>query len=312
MKKNILVIIQICILAFTSVFTNAQEYTVEAFITNQPDNYIYFGLVKGDDFTALDSTFIYPDSRKVIFKFPADSPVGVYRIVLGKTGYAKVMDEAPQQLDFIFNNENIVLKTDFKEPLKKTEVVESVENDVWFEFLAKDRILTDEINSLKKAIDYYATNNDSENLDKKANDYNTLQIARDLYIKELSKTDSNLLVSGMIYNQRLPILDGYLSDKEREVVFKTDYFKVLDFSDERLIRSSIYTDKVFNYLVSYNNPDYTTEQREQEYIKAVDIIFPAINKNEKVYRFIRNYLIDGFNMLQLQKVNEYINKHFPA
>lgn len=261
---------------------------------------------------ALDSTFIYPDSRKVIFKFKADSPIGVYRIVLGKTGYAKVMDEAPQQFDFIFNNENIVLKTDFKEPVKKLVVEKSVENDIWFEFLAKDRILMDEIEILKKEIDYYASRNDSENLDKKANDYNTLQIARDLYIKELAKFDSSLLVSNMIYNQRLPILDGYLSADERNKVFKTDYFKVLDFSDERLIRSTIYTDKIFEYLVTYNDPEFTREQREESYIEAMDIVLPAVNNNKNIYHFLRDYLINGFRMLQLQKVIDYIEKNYPA
>lgn len=312
LKRNILFFLQISVLSLLSLKAVSQEYTVEAFITNQPDNYIYFGAVTGDSFTKLDSTFIYPDSRKVIFKFKADSPIGIYRIVLGKTGYAKVMDEAPQQFDFIFNKENIVLKTDFKEPVKKLVVEKSVENDVWYEFLAKDRILRDEIDNLKTEIDYYLSKDDSENVDKKANDYNTLQIARDLYIKELAKTDSNLFASGMIYNQRLPVMDGYLTDEERNEVFKSDYFKVLDFTDEQLIRSPIYTDKVFDYLVSYNNPEFSKEEREEAYIKAMDIVLPAVNKNEHVYHFIRDYLINGFKMLELQKVIDYIEKNYPA
>jgi hypothetical protein len=116
----------------------------------------------------------------------------------------------------------------------------------------------------------------------------------------------------MILNQRLPILDGYLTIEERNEVYKTDFFKMLDFSDERLIQSPVYTDKVFEYLVSYNNPDFTKEQREDSYVKAVDIVLPAVNKNENVYRFIRNYLINGFKMLQLQRVIDYVNKKYPA
>ncbi|MEZ5107244.1 MAG: hypothetical protein R2757_22250 [Draconibacterium sp.] len=312
MKKNILFIIHFCLFTFAGVLANAQEYTVEVFITNQPDNRIVFGSVKGDDFTPIDSTFIYPDSRKVVFRFNSESHIGVYRVVLGKTTYAKVMDEPPQQVDFIFNKENIVLKTDYKEPMQKLVVVKSAENDIWFEFLAKDKILKDEIKSLETQIDYYLSNNDSDNLDKVANEYNTLQIARDLFIQELAKTNSSLLVSAIIYNQRLPVLDGYLTKDERNEVYRKDFFKVLDFSDERLIQSSVYTDKVFEYLVSYNIPEFSQKQREDAYIKAVDIVLPAVNKNKNVYSFIRNYLLNGFKMLQLQHVIDYVNKNYPA
>ena len=287
MNKYIILFLSACVFSIIAGTLNAQQFSVEVFITNQPDNYILFGSVMGDDFTPIDSTFIYPESRKVIFHFPENSPPGVYRIVLGKTPYARMMGEAPQQFDFIFNNENMVFKTDFKEPVKKLEVVKSVENDVWYEFRAKDKILQDELTGLKKEIAYYLSINDTLKMDKKATDYNTLQMARDLFIKELAKRNSELLVSNIIINQRSPLLDGYLSDKERDEVYKKEFFKVLDFTDERLIRSSVYTDKVFEYLVNYNDPYYTTEEREKEYIKAVDIVLPGVNKNESAIAVVR-------------------------
>ena len=311
MKNNFFYLL---IFAFILLSENlfAQEYQVEVYISNQPDNFIVFGSVRGDNFTPIDSSFLYPEGKNVIFRLTDENPPGVYRLVLGKTPYARVMNEAPQQFDFIFNYENMVFKTDFKEPVKNLEVIKSTENEVWFEFLAKDQILQDEINSLKKEIDYYLSANDSENSNKKSTDYNTLPLARDLYIKELAKMNSELLASNMILNQRLPILDGYLSDSERIEVYRKDYFKLLDFSDERLIRSSVYTDKVFEYLVSYNDPGYTKQQREKEYIKAVDVVLPGVNKNKNVYRFIRDYLLHGFKVLQLQNVIDYINKNYPV
>lgn len=312
MKKSSFVYVLIFALLVFSENLFAQEYQVEVFIENQPDNFILFGSVKGDNFTPIDSTFIYPESQKVVFRFTPENHVGIYRIVLGKTPYARVMNEAPQQFDFIFNKENMVFKTDFKEPVKKLEVLQSAENEVWYEFLAKDEILKEEISILKKELAYNVSVNDSENIDKIANEYNTIQIARDLYIKELAKMNSELFVSIMILNQRLPILDGYLSEKDHSETYRNDYFKVLDFSDERLIFSTIYTDRVFEYLVAYNDPEFTQDQREKEYIKAVDIVLPSVNTNEKVYRFIREYLLHGFNVLQLQSVIDYIKKNYPG
>lgn len=290
----------------------AQPFSVEIFISNQPKNYIYFGSVKGDDFTPIDSSYIYPESGKVKFDFPDNAHSGIYRIVMGKTPYARIMDESPLQLNFIFNNENMVLKTDFKEPVKKLEIIQSEENKIWYDFLSKDEILWQEINRLNKELDYYRSIGDSAKAIDKATDFNTLQMERDQFVKNSVQQSEGLLVSAFIKNQRRPVLDGYLSPGERIDFFKSEYFKMLDFSDERLIHSSVYTDNVFEYLVSYNHPEFSQEQREEEYIKAVDVVLGSINKNEHVYLFIRKYLIHGFEVLQLKKVIDYINKKYPA
>lgn len=246
------------------------------------------------------------------YEFPENAHSGVYRVDMGKTPYQRVMDESTQQLNFIFNNENMVFKTDFKEPVKKLEIIQSVENKIWYDFLSKDEILWQEINRLKKELDYYWSVGDSAKAIDKATDFNTLQMERDQFVKNSVQQSEGLLVSAIIKNQRKPILDGYLTPEERNETFKSEFFKMLDFSDERLIQSSVYTDNVFEYLVSYNHPEFSEEQREKEYVKAVDVVLSSVNKNEHVYLFLREYLIHGFEVLQLQKVIDYINKKYPV
>jgi hypothetical protein len=72
--------------------------------------------------------------KKVRWQFPGNAVPGMYRLVFGQTVYARVMNEAPQQLDFIFNNENIILETNFTAPQDSLLVVLSEENRVWFGF----------------------------------------------------------------------------------------------------------------------------------------------------------------------------------
>jgi hypothetical protein len=295
-----------------STISFGQSYSAEIFISNQPQNYIVFGSVKGDNFTPIDSSYLYPESEKVNFKFPENAHPGVYRIVMGKTAYARIMDEPAQQLNFIFNKESIVFKTDFKEPLQKLEVIESEENKIWFDFLSKDKMLWQQINELKKELDYYWSAGDTSKAIVATGDYNSLQMEREQFVNEIAQENEGLLVSSIIYNQRKPILDGYLTPDERIESFKKGFFRKLDFSDERLIQSAVYTDNVFEYLVSYNHPEYSREQREKEYIKAVDIVLTSVNKNKQVYLFIRDYLIHGFEVLQLKKVIDYINKKYPG
>lgn len=309
MKKTLFLLTTIISLPVLGI---AQTFSVEVTITNQPKNNIVFGSVKGDDFTPIDSSYLYPESNKVKFQFPANAQPGLYRVVLGQTAYAKVMDEPPQQITFIFNNENLVFKTDYKEPDEKLEIVQSAENRIWFDFLAKDKIIRQEIKALQKDLDYNWSVDNKDEAVKIANDFNTLQMERDLLVMQTAKESPNLLVSAFVKNQRRPILDGYLTPAERVESFKKEYFNTLDFTDERLIQSSVYTDNVFEYLVSYNNPELSQEQREKEYRKAIDIIVQNTNKNEQVYRFILDYMIHGFTVLKQNNTVSYIRMKYKS
>ena len=288
----------------------SQSYSVEIAVTHQPQNYILFGTVEGDNFSPIDSSFLYPESGKVAFRFPEEALPGTYRVVFGKTPYAKIMDEPAQQLDFIFNNENIVLKTDYKEPFGKLEILQSEENKAWFTFLSKDAILQQDIESLKRMLDHYWSIDDAERATKTANEYNTVQMERDHFVVQAAQQNTGLLASAYIRNQRRPLLDGYLNPSERLDLFHKEFFKPLDFTDERLIHSSIYSDNVFEYLASYNSPDFTKEQREKAYVKAVDRVVQNIGDNQNVKQFILEYLIHGFEVLQLDAVIKHISEKY--
>jgi hypothetical protein len=220
------------------------------------------------------------------------------------------MNEPPQQLDFIFDNENLVFDTDFKSPVENLKVVQSKENTVWFGFLAKDKVIRQNIEILGKEIDSYWQKKDSAKAINLANEFNQLQMERDMFVVQNSQENRGLFVSQMIKNQRQPLSDGYLTPAERKQSFKKEFFKSLDFTNPALINSSVYTDNIFKYLVSYNNYEFTQKQREAEYIKALDIIVPNIKQNEQVYRFLMGYLVHGFKVLELQNVITYISKKY--
>jgi len=288
----------------------AQTFTVEVQIKNQPNSTILFGSVRGDDFTTIDSTMLKQSTGKVKFTFPANAHPGVYRINFGASSYAKIMNTAPQQLDFIFDNENIIFDTDYKDPVENLRVIESKENIVWFNFLAKDKILRQNIDLLEKQIDQYWLIKDTAKVIESANEFNQIQMERDLFIVKTSQENRGLFAAQMIKNQRQPLLDGFLTPEERKTSYKNEFFKTLDFTDAALINTSVYTDHIFNYLVIYNNPMFTQKQREAEYIKALDVIVPNIRQNDEVYRFIMSYLVHGFNVLQMENVIGYISKKY--
>jgi peroxiredoxin len=286
----------------------AQPNSVGIIIKNQPDNPIILGAVKGDNFIAIDTAFA--EKELVRFELPKGANVGIYRINMGQTSYAKVMNEAPQQLDFIFNNEDIVLETDFKSPETNTKVIQSEENGIWFNFIKKEKFIKQDLNEREKEVNYYWAKDDTDNAIKSATEYNQLQLEYDLFVTSTAKQYEGQFAAKLISTFREPLLDGYLTESQRKELFQKEYFKALDFTDEALMNSQVYTNNVFKYLTSYNKKGLTKEQREQEYIKAVDIILANTSKNEKVYEFVLKYIVHGFEVLKMDNVITYIAENY--
>lgn len=286
----------------------SQPFTIEIKVNDQPDNAIILGEVKGDKITPIDSAKAV--NSVVKFNFPANAHAGVYRLILGQTLTAKILDEPPQQLDFIFNKENIILETDFNVPEDKLLVVLSEENRVWLEFKRREILFREELNLAEKEVDYYRETNNADQLAKTIETYNRLQKRRDEFISEIVSKNEGLLASDMISLFREPFLDGHQNAQERKRKFQEEYLKNKDFTNETLMFSQVYTDMIFSYLVSYNQKTFTQQQRENEYKKAVDIILATCNQNQKVYEFILDYLVHGFEVLEMNNLIEYIAEKY--
>jgi hypothetical protein len=305
-----LYIVFIPILFLNAFIVEAQSFTLELKIKNQPSGQIILGSIKGDDFIRFDSISVMGPDATVKFNFPDNAHPGVYRVILGYTNYARIMNEAPQQIDFIFDNENIVIETDFKEPVEKLKVITSKENAAWFNFRKKDRELMEKLSEAEIKLNECWEKKDTVKLNDLANQYNQMLMERDMFVQKSMQDCRGLFVSQIIRNQRLPVLDGYLSPQERLKTYKNDFFKVLDFSNPELINTQVYTDNIFSFLMKYNDPLMTQKQREAEYTKAVDIIMANIRQNPEVQKFITGYLLHGFEVLKMTNLVAYINRKY--
>ncbi len=309
---------------------HAQSHTLRVRVYNQLYNTVAIGSVRGDRFILSDSIMtsnIMHDGvplKLIAWSFPPEAQPGMYRIVLGQTTYARVMNEAPQQLDFIFNGEDIRLQTDFKAPADSLKVISSEENQAWFSFLKKELEYSQQIEALEMEVDFYRDkqsgfNADSltgerKELEKKlagaANSYNLLQMERETFVANAASENSHLFAARLIKTFREPFRDGYLLAEERNASWQKEYFRFIDFSDEALINTPVISDKIFDYLVTWNRREYNTAQREEAYIRAVDAVMAAVEegtgKAGPVYEFVLDYLVDGFEGLNMNNVLAWI------
>lgn len=303
MKGTTLLFIAILCIWQTSI---AQNYTIDALITSQPEEYILLEVVNGDDFSIIDSAMA--QSGNVHFELSKDAHAGIYRLVFGKTGYAKVMNTDPQMLDFIFNDENIQLKTDFKNPLQTVQVIQSTENKVYFDFLVRLKEYKDQLRIIELESDTYWANRDSAKALNASNEFNRLQLDWDLRTAQTIQQSSSLYASKLMELKRTPIRDAFLTPEERDSNYRKEFLQRVDFDDESLIYSSAYTDKIFEFLTLFNQAGFNRQQRTAAYIEAVDNLFFKMNNNENVDQFIIDYLLHGFHVLGMKEVIDHINK----
>ena len=283
---------------------SAQPHDITIQSANQPSQQIILGTIKGDKFTPTDST--QSVNNTIQFNLPENTKTGTYRIIQGQTRIAQIMNEPPQQLDFIYNNENIKLTTDFKHPEDSLKVIQSKENEVWCNFKQKEKALQEQLQLTQKELDYYQDKNDIPNTEKSIALYNRLQKERAALIQKTIQLNPDLYASKLMKIYKEPYLDGNLNRQQRDDLFKSTFFNNLDFTDESLMNSDVYTKKVFKYLMSYAQRGLSREQQEQEFRNVIDVIISHTNQNEKVYEFILDYLVSGFEKLRMDNLITYI------
>ena len=198
MKQKVLSLIfaeLILVSAFVKT-VSAQTFSLEIKCKNLPQNTVILGEVKGDKFTPLDSLNTKSNSLK--FNVKESLHPGIYRVIFGQTLYAKIMNETPQQLDFIFNNEDIILETDFNAPEDSLLIILSEENRVWFEFQKNEKKLQNEMDELKMEIDYYQQAGTLEKATEQIQKYNEIQTERSQLIQNTIEKNSNLWAARLI------------------------------------------------------------------------------------------------------------------
>lgn len=293
--------------------SNGQKGVLTVTVRNQPDQEIVLGRVSGDRFIPVDS--LQPAQFKrtgkesaFSFDLEEDYPPGIYRIVLGHSLYSRTLKEPPAQIDFIHNREAVVLFTDFTSPDDSLKVIRSDENRIWLNFRRREKQYQQRLRELTMELDYGYTQGGPP--EEKIEKFNLLQRERDQFIQESAGLDTGKVSCRLIALYREPFLDGSLPPDQRREVFRQDYFSNLDFTDERWINTPVYTERVFKYLLSHAQGGLSGEAMEPEFRKAVDRLIAGIRGNEKVYEFILDYLVRGFERLNLESLISYIAENY--
>jgi thiol-disulfide isomerase/thioredoxin len=272
------------------------QYKIEGSISNYANQKITLLRFFGDSHTFADS-LTTDEKGGFSFELDDESETGLYSIALGNQPVFNVL----------YNKENIIVKYEagsFKVP----EIIFSLENLLYYDYLLRsDRY--EQKNSLIKEVLRYYPEEDNYYISS-TKQFQELQYEFREYTDKIIKDHPNTLVSRIIASDR-PILipAGFNWDHYLEFN-KLHYLDETDFADSLLINTNVLTSNVINYLGLYSSSTMSKEVQEKYFIQAVDTVLHRAMENSKVYDFIMQYLIEGFEMYGFETVIAHIAENY--
>ncbi len=288
MKK----ILFLSILLFAGFTGFSQSHSINGTIAGLENANIYLMQVNLDFQKIVDTT--QSDAQgSFTFKLPDDLPVGMYRIVSHR-----------KMIDLIYNRENIRFVTTGQGENKGLQIVESVENMLYYKYLFVKTDNQSKMDILKPVLLQYPQNDTFYTVVKKQ--YALLQNQINETAQSIINDFPKLLVAHYVKADNPPLLNLDLPlDKQRQQL-KKHYFENVDFADSLLLRSNVLTSKIVGYLALFQNKDMSKDELEDAFITAIDTVLNKSMVSEKTYVSVLKYFTGGFEEYGFEKVLQHL------
>jgi len=272
---------------------NAQNHQLKGVIHSYNNQTIYLYSIYIDRVQLIDSTktSVYGQFQ---FNLKKDLSKGLYQLGITEK----------DRLDIILNNENIELSTHISDPFNKLTFKESKENKIYLSYIRKRNYDQYRIELLQPVISYYPMTDAF--FPTLLMEFTNIQDSLNQYIDKTIKDNPHTFASILIGIDRRPALNPMHNQVEQKEFAKKHFFDGKDFSDTAILHTNILTSSILSYLSLYQDKDSNKALLEEEFIKAVDIILPVMRPNRKIYEFVIDYLIGGFDQFGFTKVMTHI------
>jgi thiol-disulfide isomerase/thioredoxin len=285
---------------------DAQSFSLRAKVNGFEGNRAYLVKFAGDQQSIIDSASCLEGIFE--FQFSDQTKPGVYRILLGETGTSNFFDEDPQFFDFIYNNENIRFETRSNFLTESMSVLQSKENDIYYRFLKANELFQGKMNrvtplfSVYKPGDiFYAAVNE---------EFKRVQEDFSSYSVSLQKELPGSIAASIVQLLMLPVIDNVGTADEMKDYVRDHFFDLIVFKDTRLLNSPYITKTILDYLSLYRNASFDQSQQEDNFILAIDQIMETVSVEQVIYDFVLNFLVDGFQRFQMEKVLVHLAENY--
>jgi thiol-disulfide isomerase/thioredoxin len=302
--KGKIILFFLCITWFTAI---SQTYILNATVKGFSQKTVYLANYFGYKNTVIDSASA-DNNGTFQFKLKDNYKNGLYKIILEKSQKSETYSNNETSINIIYNKESIEFATYFTSLIDSMKIILSHENKIYYEFKQKENKINTQLEILSQLPLYFPKEDEFYPEIKKR--YNDIQEQYQNYISEIKKKTTSSFAAHIIKSTHYPLLDFNLSGEAKQQYILQHFLDNIDFTDTLLLYSDLFTSKAIAYIKLYGKQGLTKEQQEQGFIIAVDTLMRKSRLNDRINTQIKDYLIEGFELLDMDKVLEYISEHY--
>lgn len=239
----------------------------------------------------------------------AGSP-GSFSFTLGPErahGIYRLSVERGKWIDFVHDGEEVQLRSDIAALAESLTVIRSESNRLYYAFRRLNQRFKTKSEILQLVLARYPREDPFH--ETTTSTARSLQAEYRQFIASSSDRSASF-AARYIRSAQLPVVDLTLPLDQQLAFLKAYALDMVDFRDETLVRSDLFTSKSIEYLMYYRNPQLPKELLAREFNAAVDSILNRAKVNQTVYRHITEYLIDGFKQFGFEECINYILENY--
>ncbi|MCF8236616.1 MAG: DUF5106 domain-containing protein [Saprospiraceae bacterium] len=302
MLKRLSLLAALCSISLT-LFAQ-KGYRIKLDVENYPYDTLYLGFYYGDKQYLKDTAVL--QKGKFVFDGDEELAPGMYLILLQPdNSFVQVnINRGKQQMD---------IKFDAKDPVNSFTIKGDKDNQAFYEYIRYLNNRRPEADTLRVQMEApdVSEKQKKELEDKLVKINEQVKSFQNRMIKDYPGTMTAALISSF---QEMVIPEYTGEEREVQVqkyhYFMDHYFDGIDFSDERMIRTSFFFSKVNDYVQKH------TVQIPDSLIKAVDHVMAKCKENEEAFKFFLVHFVNvyaksniiGMDAVYVHIVDEYYAK----
>lgn len=275
--------------AFMLLASLAVVAQIEATFSAGTETSVILARYHGDRLVPVDTT--HTDIRGRIRFETSNLRPGQYRLVFGKGNGT----------DFLFHHQPVNLQFDI--PTGTTLFADTLNED-YQQMLVKEDENRKKLSLLENLLDEYPR--DDPFYQKITAQYVKQQIDHSAYLSGLIRRHHTDLLGRMARMMKKPFTAPELDQKGRSLYQREHFWDLNEIDDTTLIATNIYPRRAIEFLTLYSNPEYTKDELQAAFIQGIEAMLPHISHNKRVFDFVMEYLIGGFEQFGFEEVIQYL------
>ena len=264
------------LMLFTMVKLSGQHISGSIDAKLRPDVKMNLARIEGSQQIDVVSTKIKPDGS---FDFGTlNEPYGLYILYTTQKG---------RNFEFIIYKEPSIKVKFLNSGLNKVEILESEENKLYNQYSSLLKRKNIKVNALRNKLKNPALNASEKK--QIENQINVLEQAFFTQTSEQINTSPNSFFSYLIMSGNADFKDD-----------KSKYFSDLNFKDENLIRSRIFSERFREYIIRFSGGE------KYGFMDCIDDIMQKASVNKNVYEFAAYNMMEGFYNSGMEDLSNYI------